>query len=85
LVISIIIIIIFYNKGKIIFDEGSIYEGEWLKGLMHGKGKKIYSKGDVYEGAFKEGQMHGDGSFTFASDGYLLKGLWKNDRYFGME
>ena len=36
------------------YDDGSIYDGEFLNGMRHGKGKVIYPDGTSYEGRFEE-------------------------------
>jgi hypothetical protein len=33
---------------------GRCYEGEWIKGKMHGTGKFIWEDGRVYQGGFNE-------------------------------
>ena len=37
------------KQARIRLDNGSVYEGEWLKGNMHGFGKLIWPNGSVYE------------------------------------
>jgi len=34
------------------WTDGSVYKGEWVRGIQHGKGKMIYPDGSVIEGVF---------------------------------
>ena len=43
------------------WPDGGKYEGDWLKGKMHGKGTYVESDGSRYEGQWNEGLMHGKG------------------------
>jgi hypothetical protein len=38
------------GKGKQIWPDGSIYEGEWSMDKSQGQGKLIHADGDIYEG-----------------------------------
>lgn len=33
--------------------DGSLYEGEWMKGQKWGQGRLIYKDGSIYEGEWK--------------------------------
>ena len=50
--------------GIIIFDDGSVYEGQWKKGLFDGMGKLIFPSSSSYTGEFKKGLMHGYGKIN---------------------
>ena len=41
-----------HGQGTLTYDDGSIYEGVFVKGKKEGKGKLIYSDGVVYTGDF---------------------------------
>jgi hypothetical protein len=55
--------------GRIIFQDGKSYVGEWLNDRPHGKGTMRLTSGDVYVGELKEGRMHGRGTCTYHSQG----------------
>ena len=39
------------GNGKLIFENGEYYFGQWLNGLQHGKGKEYYKNGNIkYDG-----------------------------------
>ena len=69
------------------FKDGSVYDGEWKNGKMHGEGTmmmpdiildgEIIKDGEMYHGGWKDGKMHGDGSFHRSNDEVLI-GKWKN-------
>ncbi|KAM1050672.1 hypothetical protein ACFX13_033110 [Malus domestica] len=64
------------GKGKYVWSDGCIYEGEWRRGMRHGNGKIIWSSGGVYEGEFLGGYMHGTGTYI-GSDKMTYKGRWR--------
>lgn len=41
-----------HGPGTYIWDEGTIYKGEWLDDKAHGLGQLIHINGEVYEGEF---------------------------------
>ena len=59
-------------------SDGSISEGSWLKGQLHGQGRKISPKSDVYLGSWINGKMHGKGKIVYCSNN-SYDGDWKND------
>ena len=69
---------IFFFKGKIVYHNGDVYEGDWVDGLKEGRGYYTWENGDVYEGEFKNGVREGFGEFKWAN-GESYKGLWKED------
>jgi len=38
------------RQGKMIYDDGKVYEGRWINNLREGKGVMTLQNGDVYEG-----------------------------------
>lgn len=38
--------------GKIVYENGDVYYGDWVDDIRDGKGKLEYKNGDVYEGDF---------------------------------
>ncbi len=72
-----------YNgKGKMVWTDGSSYEGDWLYGTMHGEGAYKYSNGGSYYGKWKLGVKHGYGEFYW-KDGTKYRGDWFGDSYTG--
>ena len=65
----------FTGKGKYIYDDGDIFEGDIYSGFMS-EGKKIFTNGDIYEGEFLNGIPNGKGKMTYAN-GKVKKGKWK--------
>merc|ERR1711925_25908 len=64
--------------GKLMWADGSVYEGNWQNDKQHGNGKIKWANGDFYEGEFLADQLHGRGKITYANgnslDGTFLKG-----------
>lgn len=84
------------GRCKIIYQDGSRYEGAMDKGAFNGQGTMIWSGGDTYTGQWNNGQYQGYGKLTFAGGGWyegnfehgLFSGqgtyAWSNgDRYTG--
>jgi hypothetical protein len=55
------------GRGKMVYDDGSFYEGEFVDDACDGQGTAIYADGDVFEGAWKQNAKHGHGVYMFAS------------------
>ena len=66
------------GTGKMIYEEGDYYIGEFKEGLQHGKGKYYSNKGRlIYEGDFVNDKEEGNGKL-FYEDGSYFKGPFKN-------
>lgn len=37
-----------------LWTDGSMYEGEWVRGIQHGLGRMIFPDGNVKEGVFED-------------------------------
>jgi hypothetical protein len=56
------------SYGKLRYDSGNVYEGQFLNGKRSGNGTMLFSNGDSYTGMWKKDQMcDHDGIFTFAN------------------
>lgn len=64
--------------GKLVFNDGSFYEGEFMNGLKEGRGRIIKSNGNIYFCSFKKNMMEGFGVFI-GYQGTMYIGEWKND------
>jgi len=63
------------GQGKITYQSGALYEGDFVNNKYHGKGKYIWDDGDQYDGEWKEGERNGKGIFTQA-DGTIEMGTF---------
>ena len=90
-VINIILIVVLVNLGlrdlsfqgnvmqwydTYTFENGDVYDGDFVDGNMHGHGTLTYPNGDVYVGDFVDGDMHGHGTATYAN-GDVWFGYWE--------
>ena len=57
------------GRGKLVYPDGSVDEGEFKDGVLHGHGKGVVADGNVYEGQYKEGKRHGKGRYVSADGG----------------
>ena len=66
------------GRGKYVFADGDVYEGEWKANKQEGRGISRYASGGVYEGDFKAGEKDGQGTYLYAS-GDIEVGFYKVD------
>jgi len=66
------------GKGKITYNNGEFYEGNFLNGLYHGEGIYYWPNGSIFRGAYKKGKKQGFGMLTM--DGVCHELCWVNDR-----
>lgn len=67
------------GQGKYIFEDGTIYVGEFKDGQPDGNGTVYYTNKDRYEGAWKGRTPNGKGVMYF-STGRVIGGFWENGR-----
>ena len=67
---------------KITYDNGDVYEGNFVENVKEGKGIYKYSNGDRYEGEFFEDQKDGYGIYYY-KNGEKYEGEYKNDKKHG--
>lgn len=70
------------NHGKIVFPDGSSYEGQFRQGKMHGLGIFLASNKSKYHGTWSANQRHGEGRQLFAN-GDTYEGDFVNNRMQG--
>lgn len=68
--------------GKLSYNNGNTYEGEWRAGAPHGTGIKLYANGDMYSGKWAEGRRDGQGRYKFLQ-GHQYTGEYKDDQCHG--
>ena len=71
------------EKGKIIYPNGDIYEGEILFGMKHGFGKLIEIIGLNYIGNFMFDQKEGEGQIENPNCKCQFFGKFENDKKIG--
>lgn len=73
-----------HGQGRIVYDSGNVYDGQWEHDKRSGVGRFEYACGDVYEGEWSMGMYHGQGKYTgrqHGSDEY--EGEWEADKPHG--
>jgi|UniRef100_A0A7S4GJK2 hypothetical protein len=73
--------------GAFVFDDGSRYEGNWIKEgtplITKRKGYGVYKEGNnKYEGYWDDDKMSGEGTMFFAS-GAVYTGTWLDNCFDG--
>ena len=70
------------NFGKIVFDSGESYEGDFRDGQMHGDGTFLFKDGSKYIGDFSHSSRGGKGTY-YMKNGDIYIGEWKNNIFHG--
>ena len=69
----------FHGKGKLHWDHGASYDGDFFEGEITGKG--TYIDDDCrYEGEYLNGRKHGKGIMLYKKTGELYKGEFRHDK-----
>ncbi len=68
-----------HGRGKITWEDGCSYSGQWKDGKMHGRGLMSWEDGSSYAGQWEEGRRSGFGTYTWKS-GSRYMGGWKDNR-----
>lgn len=69
------------GAGKVTFEDGSVYEGNWSHGEYHGQGK-LSSSTFSYEGGFKDSLFDGEGKLTLVGVGEY-EGMFSRGKFSG--
>jgi len=58
------------GRGVCLFNNGTLYEGEWKRKKEHGKGTLMTAdrRRIMYEGEWERGRMHGQGTYFYSGD-----------------
>jgi hypothetical protein len=71
-----------HGIGVLVLSDGSIYEGEFVKGVRHGIGRIYHPSLEFYEGEWRDGTPNGKGKYKFA-DGLVYEGEWLDSQQHG--
>lgn len=71
-----------HGTGRVRFDDGSCYEGDFVNDEYSGQGVETSVAGHRYVGEFKQGKKHGQG-ILYWTDGRRYEGFWKCDTMSG--
>ncbi len=70
------------RRGRIRWEHGSSYAGQWHNGKMHGRGAMRWPDGSSYVGEWNFGRRSGFGTYTWKT-GSTYMGGWKDNRKHG--
>ena len=72
------------GHGKLVFLDGSYYEGMFNMGEIDGFGFRFFAAtGCKYQGQFVRGELHGKGRMIWP-DGSIYEGQWDHNRRQGI-
>ena len=66
------------GKGKMVYDNGNMYEGDFVTGEKDGQGTYTYKDGGYYTGAWKNNLENGYGKKYSKSGNIVREGTWKD-------
>jgi hypothetical protein len=70
------------GRGKIIYKDGSLFEGMFARDKPNGQGRLIKDDGETYIGEWKDGMYNGEGTLI-GINGSKYEGKFLNDRFHG--
>lgn len=70
------------GQGKYVSENGDVYEGTFVDGVLNGYGTATWANGTRYVGYFQNFTMHGQGTCTF-ENGQVQSGLWSQGNFIG--
>jgi len=65
-----------HGDGKMKYDNGNEYDGQWKNNKRDGKGTTKYASGNTYTGSWRSGKRHGFGVFHIKKTGDVYRGNW---------
>jgi hypothetical protein len=75
-----------HGAGRIRYECGNVYTGQWQYDRRAGAGTYWYACGDAYEGEWQDGMYHGRGKYTgseVGGGGDSYEGEWREDQPHG--
>ena len=67
------------GNGKIIYNNGDVYIGEFENFKKNGEGDLTYKNGDKYKGPFKNDKLEGQGILIKKNEKIIIKGNFENN------
>jgi len=71
-----------HGKGIMRFDNGNVFDGDWVHGVINGQGKMTYANGDIYIGEWANNMRNGKGTYTWV-DNREYRGEYIDDMRYG--
>lgn len=72
------------GKGKYVWNNGNVFEGFWINGVINGSGLLTFSNNQgVFIGYWENGQRKCCYGIECLSNGNKIIGIWKNETYRG--
>lgn len=72
-----------HGKGRLVADNGEVYEGDFLRGDIEGEGMYTWGDGRCYKGPWKNNKQQGLGMFLWP-DGRKYMGQYNDGKIHGM-
>ena len=65
-----------HGQGRMTYDEGDSFCGEWSQDRPHGHGVFTHANSDTYTGEWVRGFKNGFGVFCYSEGDYRYEGTW---------
>lgn len=71
-----------HGFGKINYESGDLYEGDWINNMKSGFGRYQNKDGDIYNGQWKDDKKHNQGTMIYIN-GEKYEGEWRENKRHG--
>lgn len=65
-----------HGSGRLEYEEGGSYQGDWNVGSWSGYGRHVKPNGDIYEGHFFDNAKHGTGTYRYRDGKRIFEGRY---------
>lgn len=65
-----------HGSGKLEYEDGGSYHGDWNQGNWSGYGRHAKPNGDIYEGTFFDNNKHGMGTYRYRDGKRVFEGRY---------
>ena len=72
-----------HGHGELRYKNGSVYSGQWERGMKWGHGKMVYASENYYEGNWENNKRNGHGEMHWLSSNERYSGNWKDNLQHG--
>jgi len=68
-----------HGTGTLTYKNGSVYEGQWERGMKWGQGKMTYASGNYYDGQWANNKRNGQGTMFWLTSDEKYEGNWEDN------
>ena len=68
-----------HGRGVYTFNDGRVYDGEFVNAHKSGHGYYLWPDGSYYRGRWENGKRNGQGRMVWSGENIQYSGEWKDD------